>query len=282
MVIPVPVPELDHVVITVAGQLDSASALYQRLGFQLTPRGHHSTGFSNHLAVFKHNYLELLGLENGRTHLRADLQHSAPGLNALVWKTDDVDAVYQHLQRQDLDGAAPAAFYRAVTLPDGNQQEARFRTVPLRPDLVANGRSFFCQHLTPQSVWQPAWQQHPNAVSHISEFVIVAQDPARVAQVYSQLFGSNRILACLDGAFVLRAGAATVRFAAASYVENRFGALPADYQGEARMVAISLQSDDLTKTRSSLLRGEVPWREQQDALVVDAANAFNLTLRFHR
>ncbi|MCU5774462.1 VOC family protein [Erwiniaceae bacterium BAC15a-03b] len=282
MVIPVPAPELDHVVITVADQLDSASVLYQRLGFQLTPRGHHSLGSSNHLAVFKHNYLELLGLEKGRAHLRPDLQHSVPGLNALVWKTDDADAVYQHLQRQDLDGDAPAAFYRPVTLPDGNQQEARFRTVSLRPELVVNGRSFFCQHLTPQSVWQPAWQQHPNAVSNISEFVIVAQDPARVAQVYSQLFGSNRIVACLDGAFVLRAGAATVRFAAASYVENRFGALPADYQGEARMVAISLQSDDLAKTRASLLHGEVPWREQQDALVVDAANAFNLTLRFHR
>lgn len=62
---PVPTPKavLDHVVINVADQLDAASALYRRLGFQLTERGHHSLGSSNHLAIFGENYLELLGYE---------------------------------------------------------------------------------------------------------------------------------------------------------------------------------------------------------------------------
>ena len=55
MAIPVPVPQLDHAVINVADRLDDASALYRRLGFQLTPRGHHSLGSSNHLAVFGDN-----------------------------------------------------------------------------------------------------------------------------------------------------------------------------------------------------------------------------------
>lgn len=47
----------------------------------------------------------------------------------------------------------------------------------------------------------------------LSDFVIVAQDPALSAQVYSHLFGTVRILACQDGAFVMKAGEAKVRFA---------------------------------------------------------------------
>jgi hypothetical protein len=36
-----------------------------------------------------------------------------------------------------------------------------------------------------------------NGVRNISEFVIVAQDPALSAQVYSHLFGSGKIIAML-------------------------------------------------------------------------------------
>ncbi|MFS2221096.1 VOC family protein [Pantoea sp. B65] len=277
MAIPAPTPELDHVVINVSDQLTSVSELYRRLGFQLTPRGYDTSGATHHLAVFNHTYLELLSMATDGDHPWP----YPPGLSGLAWKTGDADAVYQHLQRQDLDGDAPASFGQPLARNDSSEPEAQFRTVPLRPALVANGRSFFCQHLTPQAIWQPARQQHPNGVSDISEFVIVAQDPARVVQVYCQLFGSHRILAGLDGAFTLRAGVATVRFAATSYMENRFGGLPADYQGEPRMAALSLQTGELSKTRASLLRGDIPFREQPDAIVVDASRAFNLALRFH-
>lgn len=51
MSVQVPQPILDHAVINVADQLDSASARFRRLGFQLTERGHHSLGSSNHLAI---------------------------------------------------------------------------------------------------------------------------------------------------------------------------------------------------------------------------------------
>lgn len=73
MSVQVPQPILDHAVINVADQLDSASARFRRLGFQLTERGHHSLGSSNHLAIFGENYLELLGYETGKGSQRADL-----------------------------------------------------------------------------------------------------------------------------------------------------------------------------------------------------------------
>ncbi|KOC89324.1 VOC family protein, partial [Winslowiella iniecta] len=204
-------PLVDHVVINVADQLDEASALFRRLGFQLSARGHHSLGSSNYLAIFGENYLELLGYEPERGNQREDLWQSPRGLSGLVWKTEDADAVYQHLQQQQLAGDPPAAFFRPVTLPDGSEQQARFRTTRLRSDAVANGRSFFCQHLTPHAVWQPAWQQHPNAVTNISGFIIAADNPAAAAEVYAQLFTAGRVTTLNDGSLELPAGVTGVR-----------------------------------------------------------------------
>ncbi|MEN4587003.1 VOC family protein [Pantoea agglomerans] len=280
MSVQVPQPILDHAVINVADQLDSASARFRRLGFQLTERGHHSLGSSNHLAIFGENYLELLGYETGKGSQRADLWQSPLGLSGLVWKSSDAESEFQHLQRQDLDGDPPAAFHRPVTLPDGLVSEAHFRTVRIRPSLVPNGRSFFCQHLTPEAVWQPAWQRHPNGVRNISEFVIVAQDPALSALVYSRLFGAAKVLACPEGAFVLRAGAATVRFASEDYAQQRFGPLPEDYDGSARMVALGFETEDLDLVKRALVKGEIAFQEQPEAIVVESAEGFNLALRF--
>ena len=52
---------IDHVVVTVGDQLEATADRYQRLGFSLTERGHHTLGTSNHLAIFETDYLELLG-----------------------------------------------------------------------------------------------------------------------------------------------------------------------------------------------------------------------------
>ncbi|MBE5682124.1 VOC family protein [Pantoea agglomerans] len=281
MSVQVPQPILDHAVINVADQLDSASARFRRLGFQLTERGHHSLGSSNHLAIFGENYLELLGYETGKGSQRADLWQTPLGLSGLVWKSSDAESEFQHLQRQDLDDEPPAAFHRPVTLPDGSVSEAHFRTVRIRPSLVPNGRSFFCQHLTPEAVWQPAWQRHPNGVRNISELVIVAQDPALSALVYSRLFGAAKVLACPEGAFVLRAGAATVRFASADYAQQRFGPLPEDYDGSARMVALGFETEDLALVKRALVKGEIAFQEQPKAIVVESAEGFNLALRFN-
>ena len=55
-----PLPLLDHAVIGLGTELDAGEACYRRLGFTLTPRGYHSLGSMNHLAVFGTDYLELL------------------------------------------------------------------------------------------------------------------------------------------------------------------------------------------------------------------------------
>src|SRR5271169_109426 len=85
-----PSPVLDHVVIDVRDQIDDAMRCFPALGFLLTPRGHHTLGSVNHLAMFDTDYLELLGFgEGGAT--RMEIARFPAGLNGLVFKTADAD-----------------------------------------------------------------------------------------------------------------------------------------------------------------------------------------------
>jgi putative heme iron utilization protein len=79
---------------------------------------------------------------------------------------------------------------------------------------------------------------------------------------------------------VPKAGVATVRFASAQYVTQRFSGLPIDYNGSARMAGLSLRTTDLSKVKASLLLGDVPFREEDAAIIVSAEQAFGVALRF--
>lgn len=271
--------QLDHAVINVAEQLDQAGQQFRRLGFQLTPRGHHSLGSSNHLAIFGENYLELLGFEPGNAHTRQDLWQAPLGLTGLVWKTQNSGAVYDHLQQRNIAGSAPAEFFRPVELNDGTSPNARFRTVPLAAERVPNGRSFFCHHLTPELVWRNEWQNHPNGVADITGFVISAINPHDAARVYGELFGADA-LQSQPQAVTLRAGRATVRFVTPQQAVAEFGVVPEGENGSARMIALEFATRSLDAVRNSLRVGEITFNDDQNRVSVRAADALGVALRF--
>ncbi|CAM3593921.1 VOC family protein [Rahnella victoriana] len=272
-------PQLDHAVINVAEQLNLAGQQFRRLGFHLTPRGHHSLGSSNHLAIFGENYLELLGYEPGNAHTRTDLWQAPLGLSGLVWKTQDASAVYDHLQQQNIAGSAPAEFFRPVELNDGTSPNARFRTVPLAASRVPNGRSFFCQHLTPELVWRNEWQNHPNGVADITGFVISAAHPQEAAKVYGELFGAH-VLQTQSQEVTLRAGRATVRFITPSQAAPEFGIVPEGENGSARMIGLEFATRSLDAVCNSLRVGEIAFEDNASQITVRAADASGVAIKF--
>src|SRR6516162_4617348 len=180
-------PVLDHAVVNVMGRLDEAAAQYQKLGFQLTERGHHSLGSSNNLAIFGENYLELLGFLPGRETSRADLWTHPPGLTGLVFKSVDPDVVSAMLKQHGVPAEEPVSFSRPVALA-GGAQDARFKVIRIRADQVQNGRTFFCHHDTPELVYRNEWRAHPNGATDIAEFAIASNDPRRTAALYERMF----------------------------------------------------------------------------------------------
>jgi hypothetical protein len=188
---------LDHVVINVLFDMDRAAALMSQLGFTLTPRGYHSLGSINHLMMFEHDYLELIGLPSGTDVLRKEVLESPRGLNGLVFHAKDIDACQSVLRASGLAVLDPQSFSRPVTI-DGVEHLARFRTVRTAPELFEAGRVYYCQHYTPELVWHRPWMSHPNSVGGLSELVIVSSNLetdvpryAKAAHAPSELRGDD-------------------------------------------------------------------------------------------
>jgi hypothetical protein len=130
--------------VIVVRDLDQAAADFLALGFTLTPRGHHSIGSQNHCIMFGSAYIELLAAPVAHPWL--DYYRSfGEGLAAVALSTGDADAAARELP----EAKAPMDLSRPV---EGGV--ARFRLVQI--DKVPY--LFVCQHLTPELVWRPQWE----------------------------------------------------------------------------------------------------------------------------
>ncbi len=277
--------QLDHAVINVRFEMDGAVEAFGRLGFLLTGRGHHSLGSINHLMIFGNDYLELLGLPPGGPAARPEIAAAPPGINALVLKTEDADATHAHLAALGLAGDPPKAFSRPLQLPQG-EFPVKFRTVAVRPGVVPGGRVYFCEHLTPELVWRPEWQTHPNGAAAIAEFVIVSADFQKEAKDFAQMLNSS--VAELPGgggsstgASVPLTGAQLTLLPPTAYAQ-RYGPLASPPAGRHSFFgAIVIRSRDLGALRR--VTGELPPNvrvDDQPGRVVLREPTFDCVLEF--
>src|SRR5579871_2698401 len=125
MIVHLPVPTIDHVVVNVRDRIDEGLATYRRLGFTMTPRGYHTLGSMNHLAILGSEYLELIAAAPGETR-RAEILAAPVGLNGLVFGTEVSASVYVALREAGVPVQPPLEFSRPVALADGSR-DATFR-----------------------------------------------------------------------------------------------------------------------------------------------------------
>jgi len=203
---------LDHLVINTHYDIDDAQALFEGLGFIVTPRGYHTLGSVNHLIVLAGGYLELIGQPRDSDKIRQEILDSPVGIDGLVYAVDDIQACHDDWLAMGLD-AQPIQHFSRPVLVAGEPLDARFSTVRLRPGQFTAGRVYACRHLTPELVWRPEWLPHPNGVRGIASLLVVDQDPAQAASDYARM-------GCWGSDFALE-------FAAAGELSARFGALAA-------------------------------------------------------
>jgi hypothetical protein len=270
-------PVLDHVVIDVRDRIDEAMRCFQSLGFQLTPRGRHTLGSVNHLAMFATDYLELLGFAEDSA-IRPEIMRFPIGLNGLVFKTADADMVHDQAAVAGLPILPVQSFSRPVALDTG-MQDARFRTTRLDPAQVAMGRVYFCEHQTPDLVWHPEWQTHPNGACAIARVVVATDDPRRTARLFRGLFGEEPV-ADRDGRQIIAAGAAQIELSMPDAVAADFGEAAADPAGRTEfMAALEIRVRSLA-VAGQCLRSVPGLRVEPHRLVVPADAAFNTVIAF--
>jgi catechol 2,3-dioxygenase-like lactoylglutathione lyase family enzyme len=270
-------PVLDHVVIDVRDRIDEAMRCFQSLGFQLTPRGRHTLGSVNHLATFATDYLELLGFA-GDGAIRPEIMRFPVGLNGLVFKTADADLVHDQAAAGGLPILPVQSFSRPVALDSGTQ-DARFRTTRLDPAQVAVGRVYFCEHQTPELVWRPEWQTHPNGACAIARVVVATADPQRTVELFRRLFGDEAI-AHRNAGQIIAAGAAQVELSMPENIAAEFGETAAEAAGRTEyMAALGIRVRSLPAAEQCL-RSVPGLRVEPHRLVAPADAAFNTAIAF--
>ena len=275
---PAPMPTIDHVVINARDRLDEAAATYQRLGFALTPRGHHTLGSSNNLAMLGTDYIELLGVMPG-VGSRTDVLDWPAGLNGLVFKTFDSDATFAALQNAGMPVLPPQEFSRPVEMP-GGARDAAFRTVRLERDAVPAGRVFFCHHLTPELVWHDAWRRHPNGALGILCAVVCAADPAALGSLFARMFGADAVRPTADGC-TLSAALARIDVVTPAALEAEFGAAAPAAEGRDQfMAALTLRTLSLDLVARALRNGGITAVQDSQSITVPAGAACGVTLLF--
>jgi len=176
---------LDHAVILVR-DLDRARDTYRRLGFTLTPRGHHSLGSQNHCIMFGRDYLELMALPSelpAAFQYFVDFLARGEGVGALALATEDAAGAYAELVQVGIAAEAPLALSRPVE----NLGEARFTLVQLPPAETPGFRTFLCQHHTRDVVWRPKYQRHANGAASLASVSVACTDPSKYARFFAGL-----------------------------------------------------------------------------------------------
>lgn len=272
---------IDHIVIDVRDRMAEGAEAWRRLGFQLTPMGRHSLGSANHLAVLGRDYLELLGTDVPGGPLRPDIAPYPVGLNGLVFRTGDAEALSAGQQARGVPIGPAQAFHRPVDLPDGTSGEAHFRTARLDRAAAFDGRLYWCEHLTPEHVWRPEWQSHPNGALGVARILLSVRDPERQAAMFRRMFGAAAVTEGTEGRAILLAGEAVVDAAAQAAVAAELGAAAPEPAGRGdHMALLGLRTRALAETAAALRINGVPFAEAPGLLRIPAAEAMNTTLDF--
>jgi hypothetical protein len=279
MVATLPVPTLDHVVVNVRDRIDSGLETYNRLGFTMTPRGYHTLGSMNHLAILGNEYLELIAAAPGETR-RAEILTAPFGLNGLVFGTDNSAAVYAALHQAGVPVKPPLEFSRPVELTDGSK-DATFRTVRITPGTVAAGRIYFCHHFTRDLVWRDEWRHHANGAIAVARAVVAARDPSVLGALFARMFGEDAIRRSGSGCS-LAVGLSRFDVITRDALAGEFGdAAPAADGRDEYMAALTIRTRSLERAATALAAGQIRGvRREAERIVVPATETFGVTLEF--
>ncbi|AOB32454.1 hypothetical protein AKI39_19590 [Bordetella sp. H567] len=211
MTVPAGTTELDHAVIMVRDRLEQAAPHFERQGYTLSETEVHNLGSWNRLIVLAHSYVELLGWPPGKPPARKEIADSPLGLEALVLRTEDAEATYERLRAAGY-AVNPVQVLTRPARVNGQIMEARFHTVRFAEQPIPGIRLYFCRHLTPEFVWQPALMNHANGARAVVEVSAHAEDPAALAARFADVADTTARQAD-DGDWIVPLGHACLRIA---------------------------------------------------------------------
>jgi len=279
---------IDHLVLAVRS-LEKAAPVYERLGFTLTPTAQHPWGTANRLVQLQGNFLELLAVADPAKIPSAKafsfggfnkaFLKKREGFSMLVFAGNDARADQAEFAAAGLQAYAPFDFSRKAKQPGGEEVTVGFSLAFVTDPRLPEAAFFTCQHHAPQHFWKPDYQRHANGAVAVREAIMVADDPASLADLFASLQGKDAVRANVGQLIVITArGRVTVLDR--QHAAARFGeALPQGPQSP-HFIGYRVAVADVAKTQAVLDKAGVRYRASAGALQIPPADAFNTIIEF--
>ncbi|HYD08189.1 MAG TPA: VOC family protein [Reyranella sp.] len=250
---------IDHTLVGVS-DLEAARAVWETLGFTLTPRGRHiGWGTGNYCIMLESGYIELLGVVDSSQFLNNldGFLKRREGLMGLAFGTDNPRACAEALKASDVVFEGPKGLKRKLEMPEGEVLPA-FELLYLDREATPSLNAFITHHLTPELIRRPEWLRHANRARRLISVTVVTEDPVRTAIGYLPLFGPDRVQVS-DKMTVVDTGAGVLRFVTPKGLRALYDALlPLPEHELPWIAAMKLEVADKNRCRDFLRDRHVP------------------------
>lgn len=168
--------------------LDAAAAVWQKLGFAVTPLSVHQVGgkpagTSNRCVMLDEGYLELLAPTADTPNARRvrERMNRFVGVHLACFGTPTAEAEHQRLGAHGFEPDPVVRLERKIETGD----TVRFAVVYVPADKMPEGRVQYCEHLTPREVWREGFV-NPFALRAV---YVVADEPEEAAARWGRFGG---------------------------------------------------------------------------------------------
>lgn len=168
--------------------LDAAAAVWEKLGFAVTPLSVHQVGgkpagTSNRCVMLDEGYLELLAPTADTPNARRVRERMKlfVGVHLACFGTPTAEAEHQRLAAHGFEPDPLVRLERKIETGD----TVRFAVVYVPPDKMPEGRVQYCEHLTPREVWREGFV-NPFALRAV---YVVADEPEEAAARWGRFGG---------------------------------------------------------------------------------------------
>lgn len=168
--------------------LDAAAAVWERLGFAVTPISVHQVsgkpaGTSNRCVMFEEGYIEILAptADTPNAQRVRERMTRFVGLHLACFGTPAAEAEHARLAAQGFDPEPVVRLERKIESGDS----VGFKVVYVPPAKMPEGRVQYCEHLTPRSVWRESFVNP----LRLRAVYVVADEPEEVAARWGRFGG---------------------------------------------------------------------------------------------
>lgn len=182
---------LDHLAHFVP-DLAAAAAVWERLGFRVTPLSEHQVGgkpagTSNRCVMLDEGYIELLAPGKGNDTDTPNAQRVRErmkrfvGVHLCCFGTPHAQAERQRLAAHGFEPEPVVSLQRTIE----TGELVRFAVVYVPPDKMPEGRVQYCEHLTPAQVWREGFVNR----FALRAVYVVADEPEETAARWARFGG---------------------------------------------------------------------------------------------